>query len=135
MLGTLSSECPKVCGWLLFITGQLIGHDVLTIVDTSATNTFLSDWMVKLLGLRVKYCSNHVKAMNTTSEVVGGRAKWVPFQVGKWKGYLDLTITHLDDYDVILGNDFFGLPSVMVKPQLVGIFIGDPKNPCFMRGF
>lgn len=77
MLGTLSSKCSEVNGGLLFITVQLNGHEVLRVMDTSATDTFLSDRLVKPLGLLVKYCSNRVKEVNFKSGVVRGRTKWI----------------------------------------------------------
>lgn len=40
----------------------------------------------------------------------------------------------VDDFELILGMDFLLAANVSVMPRYGGIFIGDEKQPCFVRG-
>ena len=44
-------------------------------------------------------------------------------------------VVPLDDFDVILGNDFFRAAKVASMPYLGGLLISDERAPCFMPGF
>ncbi|GMP31451.1 hypothetical protein CsSME_00005655 [Camellia sinensis var. sinensis] len=40
----------------------------------------------------------------------------------------------LDDFDVILGNDFFVVAKVALMPYFGGLLILDENQPCFVSG-
>lgn len=40
-------------------------------------------------------------------------------------------IVMLDDFDIILGNDFFGKAKIALMPHLGGVLIWDEIKPCF----
>ena len=54
--------------------------------------------------------------------------------LGRWKGRVNLLSTSLDDFDLILGNEFFVKATVMVLPHLNGLLFMDETQPCFVRG-
>ena len=54
--------------------------------------------------------------------------------MGDWKGTLDFLSVPLDDFDFILGNDFFQRAKVALLPDLNGLLIMDKKQPCFVDG-
>lgn len=56
----------------------------------------------------------------------------VALKVGDWNGKVDLMVYPLDDFELILGNEFFVAAKVAVVPHLCGILIADEKQPCFV---
>ena len=61
-------------------------------------------------------------------------AKNMAIQMGDWKGTIDFLSVPLDDFDFILGNDFFQRAKVALLPHLNGLLIMDEKQPCFVVG-
>ena len=47
---------------------------------------------------------------------------------------VNLLNTPLDDFDLILGNEFFVKAKVMVLPHLNEVFFMDETQPCFVKG-
>ncbi|KAH7856309.1 hypothetical protein Vadar_006597 [Vaccinium darrowii] len=64
-----------------------------------------------LMYVKVMLCNTDVLAMN---------------------GRVDLMVYPLDDFELILGNEFFLAAKVAVMPYLGGILIADEKQPCFV---
>ena len=60
--------------------------------------------------------------------------KNMAIQMGDWKGTIDFLSAPLDDFDFILGNDFFQRAKVALLPHLNGLLIMDEKQPCFVAG-
>ena len=61
-------------------------------------------------------------------------AKNMAIQTGDWKGTIDFLSVPLDDFDFILGIDFFQRAKVALLPYLNGLLIMDEKQPCFVAG-
>lgn len=40
----------------------------------------------------------------------------------------------LDDFDMILNNDFYVIAKVAILPHLFSLLIGNEENPCFVVG-
>jgi hypothetical protein len=62
-----------------------------------------------------------------------GIAYVVPLKVGEWSGKVNLLIVPLDDFEIILGNEFFVLAKVIPMPFLGGMLIIDESQPCFVK--
>ena len=60
--------------------------------------------------------------------------KNMAIQIGDWKGTIDFLSVPLDDFDFILGNNFFQRAKVALLPHLNGLLIMDKKKPCFVVG-
>ncbi|PKI60629.1 hypothetical protein CRG98_018979 [Punica granatum] len=108
--------------------------DVVAMVDTGATSTFIADRMVQKLGLRLENYSSRMKAVNSRSQPMGGLAREVPVPIGDWSRRLDMMVIPMDDFDMILGDNFFMKAYVSVMSHLGGFLIGDPEQACFLRG-
>ena len=52
--------------------------------------------------------------------------------MGDWKGNIDFLSIPLDDFDFILGNNFFQRAKVALLSHLNGLLIMDEKQPCFV---
>lgn len=48
-----------------------------------------------------------IKDVNSAAQPVLGMAYRVHMSIGAWSGQWNLMVVPLDDFDVILGNDFF----------------------------
>ncbi|KAL0320177.1 UNVERIFIED_CONTAM: hypothetical protein Sradi_5279200 [Sesamum radiatum] len=103
------------------------------LVDTGTTDNFVSDRTVHKLGLDVKPCDSQVKAVNSEAMPVSGVAT-TELRVGSWSGQCNFIAVTLDDFDVILGIDFFIVANVMILPRLGGIFISGGNKPAFVKG-
>ncbi|GAV90375.1 gag-asp_proteas domain-containing protein [Cephalotus follicularis] len=112
---------PPSC--LLYVNLKVQGQQVLAMVDTGATHSFLADRMVTQLGLRVDKHGSRIKAVNSQAQAVAGMAHGVQITMGEWVGKIDLMVVPLDDFDLILGNNFFVTEKVLIMPHLCGIFI------------
>ena len=75
-----------------------------------------------------------IKAVNSQAQETHGMAKNMAIQIGDWKGTIDFLSVPLDDFDFILGNDFFQRAKVALLPHLNGLLIMDKKKPCFVVG-
>ena len=54
--------------------------------------------------------------------------------MGVQKGRVNLLNTPLNDFNLILGNEFFMKEKVMVLSHLNGLFFMDETQPCFVWG-
>lgn len=48
---------------------------------------------------------------------------------------IDVMVIPMDDFDIILGNDFFERANVAIHPNLSRLMIANRKKPCFVQGF
>ncbi|GAV79043.1 LOW QUALITY PROTEIN: gag-asp_proteas domain-containing protein, partial [Cephalotus follicularis] len=100
---------------LLFVNLKVQGQQVSAMVDTGATHSFLAERMVTL-GLRVDKHGSRIKAVNS-AQAVAGMAHGVQITMGEWAGKIDLMVVPLDDFDLILGNNFFVTEKVLIMPH------------------
>ncbi|CAL5371561.1 unnamed protein product [Camellia sinensis] len=119
---------------LMYVKVTLAGTDIAAMVDTGATHNFMSEKVVQTLGLQVTQSASRIKAVNSAAQSVQGMASKVSITVGDWTGRVNLMVVPLDDFDVILGNDFFVTAKVALMPYLGGILISDEDKPCFVAG-
>ncbi|KAL0438817.1 UNVERIFIED_CONTAM: hypothetical protein Slati_2364700 [Sesamum latifolium] len=117
----------------MMVVGQINGKEIKALVDTGTTDNFISNRIVHKLGLDVKLCDGQVKAVNSEAMPVSGVAT-TELRAGSWSGQYDFMAVRLDDFDVILGIDFFIVANVMILPKLGGIFISGGNKSAFMRG-
>jgi hypothetical protein len=62
-----------------------------------------------------------------------GIAYAVSLKVGEWLGKVNFLVVPLDDFDIILGNEFFVLAKAIPMPFLGGMLIMDESQPCFVK--
>ncbi|OMO68706.1 Aspartic peptidase, DDI1-type [Corchorus capsularis] len=91
---------------LLYVDMVLNGKATKVIVDTSASDTFITPEEAKRCGLTVDNDCGQMKAVNSPASTICGSAKRVMTKLGHWEGDVDLTVSPMDDFDVILGLDF-----------------------------
>ena len=105
---------------------------VKAIVDSGATHNFVATSEASRLGLKFIDDDSRIKAVNSKGQRIQGIAKDVLLQVGEWKGKCNLLCVPLDDFNLILGIDFFFKSKAAMIPYLGGLMILEEKRPCFV---
>ena len=83
------------------------GQKIMALEDSGATHNFVSIKEAARLGLKLTRDDNKLKAMNNQAQETHVMAKNMVIKMGDWKGTIDFLSVPLDDFDFILGNDFF----------------------------
>lgn len=132
LLNAITVEKDTSQKGLLYAMVKVNGREVLAMLDTGATNNFVAEKEAKRLGLKTVQNSFKLKAVNSEARPTQGTAM-VDLKVGEWEGECSLMVVPLDDFDMILGMDFFLKAKVGLVPYLSGMFIHDEKSPCFVK--
>lgn len=93
------------------------------------THNFVAEREIQKLGVKLTQHSSQIKAVNSEAKPIIGMTI-VELKVGSWSGQCGLMAIPLDDFDVILGNEFL----VAVMPHLGGLLIAYVDNPSFVKG-
>ncbi|KAH7525547.1 hypothetical protein JRO89_XSUnG0073400 [Xanthoceras sorbifolium] len=133
LLNTISAKKqPSYCKGLMYVTVQVNGRDVRAMLDTGVTNNFVARREADRLGLNLLGSTSQIQAMNSNAMPVHGVAETI-LRLGSWQENYNMMVVSLDDFDLILGIEFFVKGNVTLMPYLRVIFIGDEQNPCFIH--
>lgn len=133
LLGALHVEKQSQSKGLMYVKTLINGREIMAMVDTGATHNFVAEREVQSLGLKLAQHSSQIKAVNSEAKPIKGVTN-VELKVGSWSGQCGLMAVPLDDFDVILGNEFLVAAQVAVMPHLGGLLIADVNNPSFVKG-
>ena len=86
------------------LTGR---QKIVALVDSGATHNFVSTKEEARLILKLAKDDSKLKAVNSQAQEMQGMAKNMAIQMGDWKCTIDFLSVPLDDFDFILGNEFF----------------------------
>ncbi|XP_073105641.1 uncharacterized protein [Elaeis guineensis] len=117
---------------LMYMKVRLGGKEMLAMADTGATHNFMTERTAHELGLKVTKSSSKIKAVNSVARDVAGIAAGVQVSLGSWTGVLSFTIVTLDDFDIILGIEFFVQAKAALLPHLGGFMLLHEEYPCFI---
>ena len=117
---------------LMHVQVLLNGIRVKVMVDSGATHNFVATSEASRLDLKLVDDDNRIKAVNSKAQRIHGIAKDVLLQVGEWKGKINLLCVPLDDFNLILGIDFFLKSKAALIPHLGGLMILEEKQPYFV---
>ncbi|XP_075670750.1 uncharacterized protein LOC142640510 [Castanea sativa] len=88
--------------------------------------------MVQRLGLKMSKCPSKIKAVNLEAKPVLGIAYEVKFKVDEWTRKVNFLVIELDDFDVILGNEFLVSAKAALLPFIGVLLILDEKQSCYV---
>ena len=117
---------------LMHVQVLLNGIRVNAMVDSGATHNFVATSEASRLDLKLVDDDSRIKAVNSKAQKIQGIAKDVLLQVGEWKGKINLLCVPLDDFNLILGIDFFLKSKAALIPHLGGLMILEEKQPYFV---
>jgi hypothetical protein len=89
---------------LCFVDVMVSGVKVASLVDTSVTHNFVSEWTMKSLHRKPESNMTMYKVVNSTVEPIVGVVRSAPLRVGSWFGNWDLMVAPLDDHALVLGK-------------------------------
>ena len=109
------------------------GIRVKAMVHSGATYNFIATNEASRSGLKLVDDDSWIKAVKSKAQKIQGIAKDVLLQVGEWKGKCNLPCVLLDDFNLILGIDFFLKSKAALIPHFGGLMILEEKQPCFVH--
>ncbi|KAL3500423.1 hypothetical protein ACH5RR_039516 [Cinchona calisaya] len=107
------------------LSANVNGIDVLAMVDTRATHSFVTGWEVRRLKLKLKEHGYRIKVINSEAQAVLGVAS-VDLTLGPWSGKCTLMAVPLDDLK--LGKEFMAMNKIFPIPHLDGVMIADESR-------
>lgn len=102
------------------------------LVDTGASNLFISEEGAKKLGLRVEKTKGRLKTVNSEEVPTCGIARDVSIRMGQWSGKEIVEVIPLDDYAFVIGMDFLDRIDALILPFADCICILDAGCQCIV---
>jgi len=113
---------------LEYVNMEIGGVKVLTMVDSGASHNFMSEDVVRKLGLKFVPVDAHMKTVNSPPTAILGIAEKVETVLGEWSGKVDFTIVRINDYEAVLGMEFMKQHEAMIVPHLRKLYIYDGRS-------
>lgn len=101
-------------------------------LNSGVIHNFVDERMVQQLVLKVSKCPNKIKVVNSKAKPVSGISFGVRFKVGEWTRKVNFLIMQLDNFDVIMGDEFFVATEVALLPFIGVMLIFNEKQPCYV---
>ena len=76
-------------------------------INTSAEANIMTKMAVSRLGLHYRPSSGQLRTVNAPLTLACGVLHGVSITLGEWQGKTNFTISPLDLFDIILGQEFF----------------------------
>ncbi|MBA0754266.1 hypothetical protein Gogos_020782 [Gossypium gossypioides] len=93
---------------LMFVDINIAGQKQSALINTGASDLFISEKAVRKLGLSIKKSNKKINTVNFEETLTLGVVHNVELQISEWKGNKDFEVIQLDDYDYVLGLNFLG---------------------------
>ena len=87
----------------------------------------------KWLEIRTTMESRWLKAVNLEAKPLHIIAHGIDICIGTWSGKIDLTVTPMDDFQVVIGIDFLGKLKAVPLPFLRSMAILEEKTPSMVH--
>ncbi|KAE8660305.1 Detected protein of unknown function [Hibiscus syriacus] len=106
ILSTMEVKKGRKKKGLMFVDIIIAGQKLSALVDTGASELFMSEPVAKRLGLHVEKSCGSIKTVNAKEVPIAGFAKGIELTVGGWSGTEAIKVIPLDDFDFVLGLSF-----------------------------
>ncbi|OMO74467.1 reverse transcriptase [Corchorus capsularis] len=117
---------------LMFVDIEVAGHKVNALVDTGASDLFVSEGGAKKLGLKVDKGQGWIKTVNSKEVPTMGVVQGVELKLGAWSGKDNIEVIPLDDYDFVVVLDFLDRINALLVPFADCVCILDPRCQCIV---
>lgn len=101
-------------------------------VNIGATHNFIGVGETKRLGLKVAKKSGSLKVVNLEACSIHGVTHEVEMRIVAWKSTMDLSVVLIDDFQVVLGMDFYNNLEVILVPFVNLVYILKKSMPCMI---
>lgn len=91
---------------LMFVDINIAGQKRSALIDTGASDLFMSEKAAKKLGLSIRKSNKKIKVATSEKAPTVGVVRDVEIQIGKWKSKEEFEVIQLSDYDFVLGLNF-----------------------------
>ncbi|KAK5785550.1 hypothetical protein PVK06_040146 [Gossypium arboreum] len=123
----------KSSNGLIFVDIIVAGRRLNALVDTGASDLFMSKEMAKELGLKIEEDSGRIKTVNSESIPITGVAKGVELKLGEWTGKATIKVIPLDDYNFVVGLSLLDRLNVDIHPSENYMTISDANQRYMVR--
>ncbi|EOY20356.1 Uncharacterized protein TCM_045948 [Theobroma cacao] len=130
-LGVVCKGCKRAKG-LMYADMVVAGQQVEALVDTGASDLFVSEQGAAKLGLKADSTGGWVKTVNSKWVRTKGIAKGIDVQLGKWHGTKDIEVIQMDDYEVLMGLNFLERIQALLVPHNDCMCIVGSKGQCIV---
>ncbi|XP_040932038.1 uncharacterized protein [Gossypium hirsutum] len=118
---------------LMFVDIIVAGRKLNALVDTGASDLFMSEEAACKLGLKIDNEGGRIKTVNSESIPIKGVTKGVDLQLGDWSGKVSIKVIPLDDYDFMVGLSFLDQLKALIAPSSNYMVISDAKHQCMVK--
>ncbi|MFQ6628971.1 hypothetical protein Gotur_007158 [Gossypium turneri] len=101
---------------LMFVDINITGQKRGALIDTGASDLFISEKAAGKLGLPIRKSNKKIKTVNSEEASTMGVVQNMELEIGEWKGNEDFEVIQLDDYDFVLGLNFLDRIQVVLYP-------------------
>ncbi|KAE8671970.1 hypothetical protein F3Y22_tig00111877pilonHSYRG00250 [Hibiscus syriacus] len=117
---------------LMFVDISIKGQKLSALVDTGASELFMSNQVASKLALHIEKASGYIKTVNAEEVPIKGISKGVELNIGSWTGKEVIKVIPLDDFDVVLGLSFLDKINAFPVPFADCLCILDSKHQCIV---
>ena len=117
---------------LMFVDIVVASNKMNALVDTRASDLFMSEIAAKKLGLLVEKGNGWIKTVNSREVPTMGREQGGEIQLGQWTGKEAIEVIPLDDYELVIGLDFLDRINALLVPFANCLCILDPRCQCIV---
>ncbi|KAK2965884.1 hypothetical protein RJ640_011131 [Escallonia rubra] len=114
---------------------KLNGKPAHVLMDTGVTHNFIMMEEAERLGLNVVDGGGWLKTINAEAKPLQGTVRWVEMCLCKWKGFVNFSITRMDDFKVVLGLDFLRQVNALMSPYNNAVCIMERGAACVVPMF
>lgn len=111
---------------MCFVDAHLEGQCISTLVDLGATHNYISAKKAKAMGLKVQPGTSSFKVVTSPTQNISGIIRDVPISVGILHSKMDMMAIEMDEFELVLGQEFLRIRKVAIIPHLESLMFMDP---------
>jgi hypothetical protein len=117
VIALIANLAQGECNCLIFLKGKVSKWDVLCLLDIRASHNFITQENAERMELPLEEIKAPIEVhfANGVPHPTMLQAKEVPFQLGNWRGKVDLLVSTLGGMDSILGMEFITHNNVLIE--------------------
>ncbi|PKI55640.1 hypothetical protein CRG98_023951 [Punica granatum] len=115
ILSSITTKKANRSKGLMFADVEIIGKVFSALMDTGASNVFISEEGAKKLGLHFERTRAQLKMVNSKEVPTCSVSKDVDIRIRQWSEMETIEVIPPDDYDLVMGMDFIDKIDALLK--------------------